>query len=202
MPSLGGSRNSCLEKSVWWPHFTRKPASYIGSKRNDIAITEDTKDSKCKSMGEALPYTSFLCFVASLCHHWGPPRKGGVFPCSLWKFTVVPWFLKNKLRCSPKFIFTEFPCSKKFRSMFRWSPKIFLTVRYKNKIFDLSPRQGPKNERNCNTLPIFCRRKGLFPWYTLKKFFQWPGNQCSLVLDYNSTVPLFPKSKWSCSLVP
>ena len=41
---------------------------------------------------------------------------------------VVPLFLKNKLRCSPKFTFTEFPCSQKLCSMFPWSPKIFLTV--------------------------------------------------------------------------
>ena len=57
-------------------------------------------------------------------------QGGCMFPCSLWKFTVVPLFLKNKLRCSPKFTFTEFPCSQKFRSMFPWSPKIFLTVPY------------------------------------------------------------------------
>ena len=30
----------------------------------------------------------------------------------------------------------------------------------------LSPSWWPKNERNCNTLPIFCRRNGLFPSYT------------------------------------
>ena len=31
-------------------------------------------------------------------------------------------FLKNKLRCSPKFTFTEFPCSQKLCSMFRLDP--------------------------------------------------------------------------------
>ena len=57
-------------------------------------------------------------------------------------------------------------------------------------------------KRNCNTLPIFCRRKGLYPSYTLKKFFHWSGNQCSLVPDYDSTVPLFPKSYFKIPLVP
>ena len=130
---------------------------------------------------------------------------GCMFTCSLWKFTVVPLFPKNKERCSPKFTFTEFPCSQKFRSMLPWSPKIFQIT----KSIPDTPRQNAsfsslmtEKERNCNTLPIFCRRKGLFPSYTLKKFFQWSGNQCSRVPDYNSTVPLFPKSKWSCSLVP
>ena len=43
--------------------------------------------------------------------------------------------------------------------------------------------------------------KAFFPSYTLKKFFQWSGNQCSHVPDYNSTVPLFPKSYFKISLV-
>ena len=30
--------------------------------------------------------------------------EGGMFPCSLYKFIAVPLFLKNILRCSPKFI--------------------------------------------------------------------------------------------------
>ena len=53
---------------------------------------------------------------------------GGMFPCSLYKFTAVPLFVKNKLRSSPKLIFTKFPCSQKLWSMFSWCPKIFLTV--------------------------------------------------------------------------
>jgi len=147
---------------------------------------------------------------------WEPLRGGCMFLCSLWQFTVVPLFLKNKLRCSPKFTFTEFPCSQKFRSMFPWSPKIFLTVPYNSSCYifswlvifisftslvmvqiligktPLSPPWWPKNERNCNTLPIFCRRNGPFPSYTLKKFLQWSGNQCSLVPDYNSKSSLVP----------
>ena len=79
---------------------------------------------------------------------WGPPTGGCVFPCSLWKFTVVPLFLKNKLRCSPKFTSTEFPCSQKFRSMFPWSPKIFLTVPYNSfgeeQNIWFVPRPGPE----------------------------------------------------------
>ena len=51
-------------------------------------------------------------------------------------------------------------------------------------------------------IEIFCRRKGLFPSYTLKTFFQWSGYQCSLVPDYNPTVPLFPKSYFKVSIVP
>ena len=47
--------------------------------------------------------------------------QGGVrvplFPMKIYN-NIVPLFLKNKLRCSPKFTFTEFPCSQKFRSMF------------------------------------------------------------------------------------
>jgi len=68
-------------------------------------------------------------------HLRGPPRGGCMFPCSLWKFTVVPLFLKNKLRCSPKFTFTEFPvprnsapCSldhQKYSSLFPTIPLIF-----------------------------------------------------------------------------
>ena len=58
----------------------------------------------------------------------GERGEESMFPCSLYQFTAVPLFLKNKLRCSPKFIFTEFPCSQKLCSMFSWSPKIFLTV--------------------------------------------------------------------------
>ena len=52
-----------------------------------------------------------------------------MFPCSLYKFTAVPLFLKIKLRrwCSPKLIFNEFSCSQKLCSMFSWSPNIFLT---------------------------------------------------------------------------
>ena len=53
----------------------------------------------------------------------GLPGGGCMFPCSLWKFTVVPLFLKKKLRCSQKLTFTEFPCSQEFRSIFPWSPK-------------------------------------------------------------------------------
>ena len=80
--------------------------------------------------------------------------------------------------------------------------KLVTSSSAKNKIFDLSPGQGPKNERNCNTLPIFRPRKGLFPSYSLKTFFKWSGNQCSLVPHYNSKVPLFPKSYFKISLVP
>ena len=74
-------------------------------------------------------YLSNLCKSLSTKKE-GLPGMGGMFPCSLWKFTVVPLFLKCKLRCSPKFTFTEFHCSQKFRSMFPRSPKIFLTVSY------------------------------------------------------------------------
>jgi len=51
-----------------------------------------------------------------------------MLPCSLQKLIVVPFFLNNKLRCSPKFTFPQFPCSQKLCSLFPWSPKIFLTV--------------------------------------------------------------------------
>ena len=63
----------------------------------------------------------------------------------------------------------------------------------------LSPPWWPKNEGN--TFPIFCHRKCLFPFYTFKKFFQWKSMfPCSLKVILRYT--LFPKSKWSCSLVP
>ena len=51
------------------------------------------------------------------------------------------------------------------------------------------PKAGKTRE-----IVIFCRRKGLFSSYILKNFFQWLGNQCSLVPHYNPTVPFFPKS--------
>ena len=41
-------------------------------------------------------------------HCLGPPR-GCMFPCSLEKFTAVPLFLMNKLRCSPEIHFYRVP---------------------------------------------------------------------------------------------
>ena len=49
-------------------------------------------------------------------------------------------------------------------------------------------------KRNCNTLPIFCRRKGLYPSYTLKKK--------SFSIGQEINVPLFPimTQQFPCSL--
>ena len=134
-------------------------------------------------------------------------QGGCVFPCSLWKIvqlfpcsSKINWGVpQNSFLLSSPVPRNCAPYSvghQKYPSLFPTIPST------KNKIFELSPGQGPKNERNCNTLPICCRRKGRFPCYTLKKFLQWPGNQCSLVPDYNSTVPLCPKNYFKISLVP
>ena len=60
--------------------------------------------------------------------------------------------------------------------------------------------------RKIREIVILCQDfvvgKAFFPCYTLKKCFQWSGNQRYLVPDYNSTVPLFPKSYFKISLVP
>ena len=140
-------------------------------------------------------------------HRWLPPRGGAacslvyyenlqLFPCS----SKINWGVpRSSLLLSSPVPRNSAPCSfdhQKYSSLYPTIPSA------KNKIFDLSPGQGPKNEGNCNTLPTPYRRRGLFPCYTLKKFFQWPGNQCSLVPDYNSTVPLFPKNYFKISLVP
>ena len=125
-----------------------------------------------------------------------PMKNLQLFPCSSKIYWGVP---RNSLLLSSPAPRNSAPCSlahQKYSSLFPTIPS------KKNKIFDLSPGQGPINEKNCNTLPKFCRRKGLFPCYTLKTFFQWPGNQCSLVPDYNSTVPSFTKSYFKISLVP
>jgi len=153
-------------------------------------------------------------------------QGGWMFPCSVWKFIVVPLFLKNKLRCSPKFTFTEFPCSQKFRSMFPWSPTIFLTVLYNSSqilffhclfIFRFylvshstnTPRQNASFSslmtEKWEKLQYFDNillSERPFSSYTLKKFFQWSGYQCSLVPDYNSTVLLFPRTYFKIYLVP
>ena len=126
-----------------------------------------------------VPYENLQLFPCSSKINWGVPRNSLLLRSPLPR-NSAPYSLDHQ----------------KYSSLFSTIPSA------KNKISDLSPCQGPKNERNFNTLPIFCRRKGLFPCYTLKNFFQWSGNQCSLVPDYNATVPLFPKSYFKISLVP
>ena len=71
--------------------------------------------------------------------------RGCMLPCSLYKLIVVPFFLNNKLRCSPKFTFPQFPCSQKLCSLFPWSPKIFLTV--------------PQNFSHISFLPVHYLKK-------------------------------------------
>ena len=65
---------------------------------------------------------------------WGPSRRGCMFPCSLWKFTVVPLFLKNtgipqnSLLLSSPVSRNSASCSvdhQKYSSLFPTLPLIF-----------------------------------------------------------------------------
>ena len=145
-------------------------------------------------------------------------QGGCMFPCSLWKFTVFPLFLKNKLRCFPQFTFTEFSCSQKFRSIFPRSPKniphyslrflsyfifsrlvIFIgfnekweKLKYFANILSserpfsvLHVKKAFSNHMHEINVPLFPIITQQFP--------------CSLKVILRNT--LFPKSKWSCSLV-
>ena len=87
------------------------------------------------------------------------------FPCSSKINQGVP---RNSFLLSSPVPRNSAPCSlyhQKYSSLF---PSIPLIFNFSWLVIFIGL---PKNERNCNTLAIFCRRKGLFPSYTLKKVF-------------------------------
>ena len=101
-----------------------------------------------------------------------------LFPCSSKINEGVPL---NSLLLSSHVPRNSAPCSldhQKYSSLFPTIPLIlyFFMVSYFHRFSLVShstdtPRQNAsRNERNCNTLPIFCRRNGLFFLHTKKVF--------------------------------
>ena len=98
-------------KNLWYP--TENSANYTIID-NSVTTVSDTA-IRYKVI---VPYLGDSSWTLGVSFEGLPGGGGCMFPCSLQKIAISPLFPKNKFWCSPKFIFTEFPCSLKLCSMF------------------------------------------------------------------------------------
>ena len=167
---------------VTFSHDRDQPA--IGWGRTSVSVNKYSKKKDCWRRRNSVISHSILVFSALLSFDKHAKTKSTTtkkyYPSSSKINQGVPL---NSLLLSFHVPRNSAPCSldhQKYSSPFPTIPLIsyFFMVSYFHRFTPLvtvqillgktplSPSWWPKNERNCNTLPIFCRRNGLFPSYT------------------------------------